>query len=88
MSDHDDKSSDFEREASEPQQGLVREFVDFLPPNKQRWLTPTLPLPHPPPLATAPPARWHQPGGTPTPHPLSLGDQFERPGKSCPLHAD
>ena len=42
MSDHDDKSTDFEREASESQQGIVREFLDFLLHNKKWWLTPII----------------------------------------------
>ena len=42
MSDHDDKSTDFEREASEKQQGIVREFLDFLLHNKKWWLTPII----------------------------------------------
>ena len=42
MSDHDDKSTDFEREASESQQGIVREFLDFLMHNKKWWLTPII----------------------------------------------
>ena len=42
MSDHDEKNSDFEREASEKQQGIVREFLDFLMHNKKWWLTPII----------------------------------------------
>ena len=42
MSDHDDKSTEFEREASESQQGIVREFLDFLLHNKKWWLTPII----------------------------------------------
>ena len=42
MSDHDKKKTDFEREASETQQGIVREFLDFLMHNKKWWLTPIL----------------------------------------------
>jgi hypothetical protein len=42
MSDHDDKRTDFEREASESQQGIVREFIDFLMHNKKWWLTPII----------------------------------------------
>ena len=42
MSDHDDKSTEFEREASESQQGIVREFLDFLIHNKKWWLTPII----------------------------------------------
>ena len=42
MSDHDEKNSDFEREASEKQQGIVREFLDFLLHNKKWWLTPII----------------------------------------------
>ncbi len=42
MSDQDDKSTDFEREASESQHGIVREFLDFLMHNKKWWLTPII----------------------------------------------
>jgi hypothetical protein len=42
MSDHDHKSTEFEREASEKQQGIVREFLDFLMHNKKWWLTPII----------------------------------------------
>ena len=33
---------DFEREASTPQRGIVREFLDFLMHNKKWWLTPII----------------------------------------------
>ena len=36
--DHDD----FEIRASAPQQGIVREFLDFLMHNKKWWLTPII----------------------------------------------
>ena len=42
MSDQKDNSNDFEREASARQQGIVREFVDFLLHNKKWWLTPII----------------------------------------------
>jgi len=42
MTDHDDNSTDFERQASESQQGIVREFLDFLLHNKKWWLTPII----------------------------------------------
>ena len=42
MSDRNDKNTDFEREASESQQGIVREFLDFLMHNKKWWLTPII----------------------------------------------
>ncbi len=42
MTNPDDKNSDFEREASEPQQGVVREFLDFLMHNKKWWLSPII----------------------------------------------
>jgi hypothetical protein len=35
-------SNDFEREASTKQQGIVREFLDFLLHNKKWWLTPII----------------------------------------------
>jgi hypothetical protein len=34
--------SDFEDQASEAQQGIVREFIDFLMHNKKWWLTPII----------------------------------------------
>jgi hypothetical protein len=40
MNDPANKDSEFEREASAPQQGIVREFIDFLKHNKKWWLTP------------------------------------------------
>ena len=42
MSDQKDNDNDFEREASAPQQGIVREFLDFLLHNKKWWLTPII----------------------------------------------
>ena len=42
MSDKKEDSDDFEREASAPQQGIVREFLDFLLHNKKWWLTPII----------------------------------------------
>ena len=37
-----DRSSDFERQADEPQPGLLIEFVYFLRYNKKWWLIPIL----------------------------------------------
>ncbi len=42
MNDQRVDSNDFEREANEPQQGIVREFLDFLLHNKKWWLTPII----------------------------------------------
>ena len=42
MNDQRDDSTDFEREASAPQQGIMREFLDFLLHNKKWWLTPII----------------------------------------------
>ena len=42
MTDHEDNESEFEREASGKQQGIVREFRDFLMHNKKWWLTPII----------------------------------------------
>jgi hypothetical protein len=42
MIDQKDKDNDFELEASGPQQGIVREFLDFLLHNKKWWLTPII----------------------------------------------
>ena len=42
MSDQKESGKDFEREASAPQQGIVREFLDFLMHNKKWWLTPII----------------------------------------------
>ena len=42
MSDQKENGSDFERQASAPQQGIVREFLDFLLHNKKWWLTPII----------------------------------------------
>ena len=41
MTDHG-TNSDFEREASGPQQGIVHELLDFLMHNKKWWLTPII----------------------------------------------
>jgi hypothetical protein len=40
--EHTNDANDFEREASAPQQGIVREFLDFLMHNKKWWLTPII----------------------------------------------
>ena len=42
MNDQKDNGNDFEREAGAPQQGIVREFLDFLLHNKKWWLTPII----------------------------------------------
>jgi hypothetical protein len=42
MSDQKESEKDFEREANAPQQGIVREFLDFLMHNKKWWLTPII----------------------------------------------
>ena len=42
MDEQKDNTSEFEREASAPQQGIVREFFDFLMTNKKWWLTPII----------------------------------------------
>ncbi len=42
MTDHETNGSEFEREASEKPQGIVREFLDFLMHNKKWWLTPII----------------------------------------------
>ena len=42
MNEQKDNNHDFEREASAPQQGIVREFLDFLLHNKKWWLTPII----------------------------------------------
>ena len=42
MNERHDNSNDFEHEASAPQQGIVREFLDFLMHNKKWWLTPII----------------------------------------------
>jgi hypothetical protein len=42
MNERSKDTSDFEREAGEPQQGIVREFLDFLIHNKKWWLTPII----------------------------------------------
>ena len=36
------EASDFAEQAEAPQQGIVREFVDFLAHNKKWWLTPII----------------------------------------------
>ena len=42
MSEEKHSGDDFEREANAPQQGIVREFLDFLLHNKKWWLTPII----------------------------------------------
>ena len=42
MSDQKNIGNEFEQEASAPQQGIVREFLDFLLHNKKWWLTPII----------------------------------------------
>ena len=42
MNDPKENGSDFEREASAAQQGIVSEFLDFLLHNKKWWLTPII----------------------------------------------
>ena len=42
MSDQKNNGNEFEQEASAPQQGIVREFLDFLMHNKKWWLTPII----------------------------------------------
>ena len=42
MSDLNENGNDFEREESAPQQGIIREFLDFLLHNKKWWLTPII----------------------------------------------
>ena len=42
MSDQKNNGKEFEQEASAPQQGIVREFLDFLLHNKKWWLTPII----------------------------------------------
>ncbi len=42
MNEQNGKNNDFEREASESQHGIVREFLDFLLHNKKWWLTPII----------------------------------------------
>ncbi len=43
MGNHEtNEAGDFEREAKNPQQGIVREFLDFLMHNKKWWLTPII----------------------------------------------
>ncbi len=40
--DSDPPSDDFQRQAEQPQPGLLREFLDFLVHNKKWWLVPIL----------------------------------------------
>ena len=42
MNEEKRSSNEFESEASAPQQGIVREFLDFLMHNKKWWLTPII----------------------------------------------
>ena len=42
MNDQTDSGSEFQREADAPQQGIVRELLDFLLSNKKWWLTPII----------------------------------------------
>jgi len=42
MSQQNHTNDEFEREADAPQQGIVREFLDFLLHNKKWWLTPII----------------------------------------------
>ena len=42
MSEDKHSDSEFEREATAPQLGIVREFLDFLVHNKKWWLTPII----------------------------------------------
>lgn len=42
MAEIDRDEREFEREASTRQQGIVREFTDFLLHNKKWWLTPII----------------------------------------------
>lgn len=42
MDEQRDPGGEFEREAEAHQQGIVREFVDFLLHNKKWWLTPII----------------------------------------------
>lgn len=42
MDNQNRKDSEFELQASQPQRGIVREFVDFLLHNKKWWLTPII----------------------------------------------
>ncbi len=42
MSEEEFRDNEFEREAEAPQQGIVREFFDFLMHNKKWWLTPII----------------------------------------------
>jgi hypothetical protein len=42
MNEQREDNNEFEREAGAPQQGVVREFLDFLMHNKKWWLTPII----------------------------------------------
>jgi hypothetical protein len=42
MKDIDPDTQSFEEQANETQQGIVREFIDFLMHNKKWWLTPII----------------------------------------------
>ena len=44
MGEQEQKAAEqaFEREAEAPQQGIIREFLDFLMHNKKWWLTPII----------------------------------------------
>ena len=42
MSGQSENGTEFELEANAPQQGIVREFLDFLMHNKKWWLTPII----------------------------------------------
>ena len=42
MNDPKENGSDFERQAGAAQQGIVREFLDFLLHNKKWWLAPII----------------------------------------------
>jgi len=42
MSDSKNSGNEFEQQASAPQKGIVREFLDFLLHNKKWWLTPII----------------------------------------------
>jgi hypothetical protein len=42
MDEQQRADNEFEREADAPQQGIIREFLDFLLHNKKWWLTPII----------------------------------------------
>lgn len=42
MSENTPTDNDFEHQAEAKQQGIIREFVDFLLHNKKWWLTPII----------------------------------------------